>query len=308
MVSPILETMPSDTIRVAIIGLGKMGTLHLHTCQRLPGLSVSAVVDSDPQKEAVAQSRGVPFFRTCDDLPGQVDAAIVATPANEHVACATFLAAARIHCLVEKPLAMNVADSKRLVAIAAQHRVVLAVGHSERFNVGVSHARKALATNVRHMEVFRMAPWSAASAVGVDVVQDLMIHDLDWVVHGLGEIPRNVKIRNAQWHKGKLACVSCTLDFASGRRVGLTASHLARARLREALLYLDDGAIDTINLDAMPTGSDALTLQIRAFLAAINGKTSGIATGREILSAMALSDSIRANCEGTRCAGAETLG
>jgi len=310
MVSQILETAPDRRLRFAIVGLGRMGRLHLQTCRRFSDISIVAGVDRDETKADVAALHGVPFFRTGAELPDHVDAAIIATPAGQHVGCTLPLLAAGIHCLVEKPLAMNFEDSNRLVTAAAQHKVVLAVGHSERFNIGVNHAQRALAADIRHVEAFRMASLSATSPGDVDVVQDLMVHDLDWVMNGLGELPRKVSIRDARWRRGMLSYVSCELDFNSGARVGLTASSMAAIRLREILLHLADGDIDVVNLDSpsMSMDCDALTLQTRAFLAAMAGKASGIATGKDVLSVMALSDRIRASCEGTLCADVETSG
>ena len=301
MAAQILGRALGNRLRLAIVGLGKMGRLHLRTWQKFSDVSITVVVDTDPGKAACPETHHLSFLRHFGDLYGKVDAAIIATPAREHVACAAALLGKGIHCLVEKPLAVDYADSAQLVSIAARCGTVLAVGHSERFNPGVRYAQNALTTDIRRVEVFRMGPLARGTLGDADVVQDLMIHDLDWVIDGLRELPREFRIRDARWHRSALSCVSCELLFSRGKRVGLTASSMTSVRRREIQLFLNNGAIHFVDLDSPPNPcrADPLTLQAAAFLAAVGGQVSGIATGVDALAAIALGDEIRALCRNT---------
>lgn len=297
MVAHILGRGPGGTLRLGIVGLGHMGRLHLRTWQACADVTIAALVDADDARRP-AGMHGSPFFRDCTALLGRIDAAVIATPAAAHAGCALPLLAAGIHCLIEKPLAITPAEGAQLVAAAARHAAILAVGHSERFNPGVRRARLAIAGDVRRTEVFRMASAGGTRPRDADVVQDLMVHDLDWIIDGLGESPHAVRVRDARWHRGTLSLVSCALSFSRGRQVGLTASRQAGARSRKVVLNPASGSQDVIDLDSSGTAAedDPLTLQAAAFLAAIAGRSSGIATGTDALAVMALGDRIRADC------------
>lgn len=293
---------PDAPLRLAVVGLGKMGRLHVRSLQRLADVTIAALVDTDVGTSGWTKQQGLAYFPSLDALLGRVDAAIIATPADEHVGCAVPLLAAGIHCLVEKPLAMTLDDSKRLVEIAGRNKAVLAVGLSERFNAAVGRARTAMAAGGSRMEAYRMAPPPATGVTDADVVQDLLVHDLDWVIDGLAKHPLDYKVREARWIEGILSYVSCELSFPDGIHVGLTASRMAAARRREIHLHLSDGRTDVLDFDSFhdQTGGDPLTLQARAFVAAIGGGTSRIASGRKVLAVMALGDRIRASCADQR--------
>lgn len=299
MVAPISERSPEEKLHLAIVGLGKMGQLHWRTWRRFSDVDITAVVDTDPLAALWAQEQGIPFFRDTAELVGRVDAAVIATPAARHVSNALPLLDAGIHCLVEKPIAIEWADGERLVASAARHGAVLAIGHSERFNPGVQRAREATACALERIEVFRMAPLQSSFSTDADVVQDLMIHDLDWVTFLLGRMPCGVQVTEARRLDGCLSYVSCELTFTRRARVMLTASRVEKESRREVFVHGADGRMRTINLSigSNPPAPDPLTLQARAFLDALAGKSSEIAMGTEALAVMRLGDRIRTDCE-----------
>jgi predicted dehydrogenase len=286
-------------LRVGIVGLGKMGQLHWRTFRRFSGVAISALVDTDPAAARWARNQGIPFFRNKEDLIGRVDAAVIATPAGQHVLCTLPLLHAGIHCLVEKPIAIESSDGERLVAAAAHHGAVLAIGHSERFNPGVQRVRDAPASALKRVEVFRMVPLRLSSNTDLDVVQDLMIHDLDWVIHWLGQMPRSFQVRDARWLDGHLSYVSCELCFPCSIQIVLTASCQETIGRRELLVHDADGTTRAISLSigSDPFTPDPLTHQARAFLGALRGQASAIATGEEGLRVTKLGGRIRARCE-----------
>lgn len=299
MLMPVPGQDSGEKLRLGIVGLGRMGLLHWRTWRRFSDVEITALVDTDPALAVWAGEQGIAFFRNGAELVGRVDAAVIATPAGEHVSCALPLLAAGIHCLVEKPIALDVADGERLVAAAARHGALLAIGHSERFNPGVRRVRDANASAPGRIEVFRMAPVRSSGNADADVVQDLMVHDLDWVINLLAQMPSSFRVNDARWLDGVLSYVSCELSFVQNVQVVLTASRLETVGRREVLVHGTRGRTRAINLsiDSGSAALDPLSLQAHAFLAALQGKASLIATGREALLVTELADRIRAQCE-----------
>lgn len=299
---------PTRKLRLAIVGLGKMGLLHWRTWQAIPDVQLIAAVDTDARKFLWNQGELVMGYPKSEDLIGRIDAAVIATPPDQHLPTALPLLNAGIHCLIEKPLALSVTDSTQLIAAAAMHRARLAVGHSERFNPAIQRASEILYGNVRCIEVFRMAtPGFGAEA---DVVHDLMVHDLDWLVSALAQVPASIRILDVQRGGSSLSRVSCELIFANGLAVQVTSSRIEKKRRRELVLHRASGETLRMNLDheSFQAGKDPLTLQAYAFLDLLRGKRSTVATGAEILQVMAIGEKIRAACMATEsCDAGDTV-
>lgn len=300
MVAEGLRRQRDTRLRVGIVGLGKMGALHLQTWQRLSQVSLTALADCNPARADWAKAQGCVFCSDSHELAPYIDIAIIATPTWAHLESTLPLLAAGVHCLVEKPLALDFAVSRKMVASARQHQVLLAVGHSERFNPAIHLARAALAEEPDAMEIIRMVPRPSASAADSDVVQDLMVHDLDWLLAEFGQAPSTIHILEKRRSGEQLSHVSCELVFP-GRKVRLTASCLNGTRRREIRLPQASGGCRVINLDpGFPQqGPDALTRQALAFLQALQGAPSDIALGEDVLTVMNLSDQIRRRCATT---------
>lgn len=287
-------------LRLAIVGLGKMGQLHCATWRRIPGVRLTALVDSDPAMATWAAEQGVAFANDCRALHGTIDLAVIATPSAQHLESALPLLEAGIHCLVEKPLALDFAACRQLVSAAQQRGVLLAVGHSERFNPAIHLARNALSGPASQAEVVRAVPRPrTAQTSDCDVVQDLMVHDLDWLIDAFGPPQEDICVLAWRSQHGQLSHVRCQLTFAAGRRVDLTACREGDRRQRQVLLRDSDAQARVINLD-VPRPShepDALTRQALAFLQALDGKPSPIALGRHALAVMDIGDRIRRGCQ-----------
>lgn len=299
MIAPSPGEDTKEKLRLGIVGLGRMGLLHWRTWRRFAEVDITALVDVDPAVALWAKEQQIPFFRNESDLTGQVDAAVIATPARHHMSCTLPLLHAGIHCLVEKPIALAAVDGERLVAAAACHGAFLGIGHSERFNPGVRRVCDATASAPRRIEVFRMTLLRLSGNADADVVQDLMVHDLDWVINLLGQMPSDFCVKDARRVAGSLSYVRCELRFARNVRVVLTASCVEAVGRREVLVHGGRGDTRAISLsiDSGSSVPDPLTQQARAFLDALQGKSSNIATGREAVLVMELADRIRAQCE-----------
>lgn len=285
--------------RVAIVGLGKMGRLHYSAWQRLPDARLTTLVDCNPEQVDWASAQGMSCLDNVQALPGTVEVAVIATPSDRHVDCALPLLESGIHCLVEKPLALTFAGCRQLIEASRRSGALLAVGHSERFNPALHLARSALSGHAPCVEVIRAAPNTQGSPRSdSDVVQDLMIHDIDWLLDTLGAPESDVSVLEWRRQGGQLSHVRCQLSFADGRRVNLTACRESSTRQRQVTLFDGEVANRVIDLDVRYASHepDALTRQAQAFLMALRGEPSPIALGSQALEAVLLGERIRNGC------------
>src|SRR5262245_25130509 len=169
-----------NKIRAAVIGVGYLGRFHAQKYAQIPGCELVAVVDGrEDARNAVAaevKSRAVADYR---ELLGKVDAVSVVTPTPAHFEIAEAFLSAGAHVLVEKPITETPAQARQLIATAAKHHRILQVGHLERFNAAILAAEPHISAP-RFMECVRLAPFKERGT-DVNVVLDLMIHDIDLV-------------------------------------------------------------------------------------------------------------------------------
>ncbi|WP_157715178.1 Gfo/Idh/MocA family protein [Pseudomonas sp. PB120] len=289
-------TSLNKPLRLGIVGLGKMGRLHCKSWRQVPGIQLRALVDNDPGKAEWAAEQGCEFFSDSRALLGKVDLAVIATPSSEHLGSALPLLEGRIHCLVEKPLALDFAACRQLVLAAQQHQVLLAVGHSERFNPAIQLAQQALAGPVSRADILRVVPRLMAGMADTDVVLDLMVHDIDWLLDTLGEPGGEIRILEHRRSAGQLSHVRCELAFAGGKRVNLTACREDQVRRQVILHGPDESRIIDLDQTGLSHQPDALTRQALAFVQSLGGRRSAIALGRDALAVMDLSERIRQHC------------
>ena len=224
-----------EAVRVAVVGVGSMGANHARIYSGLKGVDLVAVVDPDPDRARhVAELYGGTPMTSCAGLEGQVDAATVAVPSADHAAVGLDLLARGIDCLIEKPLATNPGEGQALVEAAAAHDRMLLVGHIERFNPAVDQLAQILRDGppVLAVEARRMSAVSAR-VTDVDVIADLMIHDLDIVLGLLGTEVVDVAARGAMVEGGRADdYVTALLTFATGSLASLTASRVTQNQIR----------------------------------------------------------------------------
>lgn len=259
-------------LRLAVVGLGPMGLHHARAIADVPGARLCAVADTDRARaDAAAHEFACCAVHDARELVGTVDAAIIATPPASHAAVAVPLLNAGIACLVEKPLALSDADCAAITAAAAH--AVVAVGHIERFNPATEalFAAGLDGAAIRALTARRFSP-AAGRQVPVDVVSDMMIHDLD-IVLALKNSP--VVALTAEGVPD--AHATATLRFTDGSTASLAADRKAASRVRELLL---DTAAGPVRLDFMArtvmrgaaslpvTAHDALRAEIGDFVRA----------------------------------------
>jgi len=230
-------------LRVAVVGAGAFGRNHLRVYRELQNaghdVQLVAVVDQDAAVAAEAAAKfGVPGFNNvaaCLSAVGGLDAASVCVPTVHHATAAEPLLASGVDLLIEKPLAASLADADRILELARRHGRVVQTGHLERFNPAVTAARRHL-NRPMFFEAHRLSIFTARS-LDVDVVLDLMIHDLD-IVLSLVESPvREVRAVGLPVLSNKVDIANVRLEFENGCVANFTASRVSTERVRKLRFF-----------------------------------------------------------------------
>jgi len=225
-------------LRVGVIGVGHLGRHHVRLLSAMDGVDVVGVVDTKPGRaEEVARQHGVPVSETAG-LHDAVDAVTVAVPTEAHVDVAVPFLERGVAVLVEKPLASSVDGADRLLAAAARGGAMLAAGHTERFNPAVRTALP-LVSNPRFVEVHRLGAFPERS-LDIDVVFDLMIHDLDLLLAAVGSEVTRIEAVGVNVLTPRTDIANARLRFASGCIANVTASRISRERVRRVRFFQTD--------------------------------------------------------------------
>jgi len=223
-------------LRVAVVGAGVFGRHHVRIVKQSTHAELVGVVDPDAQRaQAIAAEFGCPVVPSLEDLIGRADAAIVAAPTFAHAPIGCTLLENGIDVMVEKPIAADLAGARRLVETAAAHNRILQVGHLERFNPAVAALQKARTVPL-FFEIHRLSLFSPRS-LDVDVVLDLMIHDLDIVLSMVDSEPTEIRAAGIRILSEKVDIANVRLEFPSGCVANLTASRVSTERVRKLRLF-----------------------------------------------------------------------
>jgi predicted dehydrogenase len=224
------------SLRIAVIGVGHLGKHHARILATLPGATLVAVVDKNqPRAEEIAAAHGTQPLVDYRDLIGRVDAVTVAVPTEQHADVAIPFLEAGAAVLVEKPMASTLSAADAMMAAARGSGVVLAVGHTERFNPAVA-AAQALLTDPRFIEVHRLGAFPERS-LDIDVVFDLMIHDLDVVLALVRSEVEAIEAVGVPVLTGRVDIANVRLRFANGCIANITASRISRDRVRKIRFF-----------------------------------------------------------------------
>ncbi len=225
-----------NPIRVAVVGAGAFGRNHVRVLHESAKAQLAGVVDIIPDHASAAAAQfGCAIFTSHTDLIGKVDAAIVAVPTSSHAAVGCELMEAGIDVLVEKPIAPDRESAERLIDTAERYGRILMIGHLERFNPGVM-ALKKIVTHPLFFEVHRLSLFSPRS-LDIDVVLDLMIHDLDIVLDMVGQAPEEIRAAGIRVLSEKVDIANVRLAFPTGCIANLTASRVSTERVRKLRLF-----------------------------------------------------------------------
>jgi predicted dehydrogenase len=225
----------SEALRVAVAGVGHLGKHHARILAALPGVTLVGVADPDTARAAeIAAAHGTQPFADATALP-PVDAVIVATPTETHAAVAAPLLARGVSVLVEKPLTRTIEEADMLLDLAGRHGAVLGVGHSERFNPAVIAALPHV-TAPGFVEVHRLSGFTERS-LDIDVVFDLMIHDLDVLLAAVGSEVTQIEAVGVPVLSPRIDIANVRLTFASGCIANLTASRISFDTVRKVRFF-----------------------------------------------------------------------
>lgn len=231
-----------QTINVAVVGVGAFGRNHARVYHQLgqqdQGVRLAAIVDADVARaDAVAREYGARAFGSIEQLitRNEIQAASVAVPTIHHLGVARQLLEAGIDVLIEKPVAFSLAEADELIAVAKRQQRIAQVGHLERFNPAV-RATLPLITRPMFFEVHRLSVFTPRS-LDVDVVLDLMIHDLDIVLSFVNSPVKEVRAVGLPILSGKVDIANVRMEFESGCVANFTASRVSTERVRKLRFF-----------------------------------------------------------------------
>lgn len=224
------------TIRVGVIGVGYLGKFHANIYAQMPAVELVGVVDADQQRaDSIAAQTNSKSYRHLEDLLERVDAVSVVVPTSAHEHVAVQLLEQGIHMLLEKPIAMTYDSGLKIVELAKKRDLILQIGHLERFNAGVMALAHCL-TRPRFIEAHRMGAF-VARASDIDVVSDLMIHDIDIILSLVKSKITDIAAVGTPVLTDHVDIANARLTFASGVVANVTASRVSDKPLRRIRVF-----------------------------------------------------------------------
>src|SRR5580700_426461 len=308
-------------IRVAVVGTGEFGRNHARVYREMDGVELVGVLDRDAARaETITQEFGTRAFKAIEELQGAVDAASVAVPTVAHAEVGCRLMAMGIDVLVEKPMAASLAEADVLIETARRHQRILQVGHVERFNPAVI-AVEPILNRPLFFEVHRLGVFTSRS-LDVEVIYDLMIHDLDILLALVKEPVTEVKAVGIPVLTDKVDIAHARIEFAGGAVANVTASRVSTERVRKMRFFqhheyisLDYARRDALRVGVKKPGPqpefgfeklaapavEPLRAELEAFAAAVRTrvapKTDGVAGRAALELASRVMQSIREHDE-----------
>src|SRR5207237_419794 len=226
----------SKKIRVAVVGAGEFGRNHARVYRELDGVELVGVFDENPERAAAVAAEFQTLVLTrLEELPGRAEAASVAVPTVAHAEVGCRLLEMGLDVLVEKPMAVNLAEADTLLHAAKKNGRILQVGHVERFNPAVI-AVEPILNRALFFEVHRLGVFTPRS-LDVDVIYDLMIHDLDILLALVNEPVMEVKAVGIPVLSDKVDIAHARLEFAGGAVANVTASRVSTERVRKMRFF-----------------------------------------------------------------------
>ena len=319
-------------LRVAVVGAGEFGRNHARVYREMDSVELIAVVDQNAVRaQAIAQEFGTQAFKRIEDLQGVVDAATVAVPTVAHAEVGCRLMAMGVDLLVEKPMAASLAEADALLDAAQRHERILQVGHVERFNPAVI-AVEPIVNRPLFFEVHRLGVFTPRS-LDVEVIYDLMIHDLDILLALVQEPITEVKAVGIPVLTDKVDIAHARLEFAGGAVANVTASRVSTERVRKMRFFqqheyisLDYARRDALRVGVKKPGPqpefafeklaapavEPLRAELEAFAAAVRSRvaprTDGFAGRAALDLAGRVMESIREHDERVQPVGKGTVG
>ncbi|MDP7641220.1 MAG: Gfo/Idh/MocA family oxidoreductase [Alphaproteobacteria bacterium] len=314
---------------MGVAGVGYFGKFHAAKIAAAPGAELVAVADSDGARaHKVAALHGATGCADARDMAGQIDAVAIAVPTRAHFEVAQAFLEAGVHVLLEKPIADNLDDAGRLIALAAEKELVLQIGHLPRFSGAAEFLRRRL-DNPLFIESLRIAPFKPRGT-DVSVVLDLMIHDLDFILSLVRAPIASIDAAGAAVFSDSEDIANARVKFENGCIANITASRISLKTERQMRIFQPDayiavdfdkrktrivgkksaGPIAGLSDVAMQEESyeevDELEREVEAFIAAVRDGAPPVVSGedglRALEAALGVADSLKANWQIVRAA------
>ncbi|MDO8432013.1 MAG: Gfo/Idh/MocA family oxidoreductase [Candidatus Binatus sp.] len=303
-------------LRAAVIGAGRLGTLHARKYAAIPGVTVAHVVDIDRDRAAqVAAEVGASPLTDYRELAGAVDLVTVASPGITHHEIASAMLSSGIDVLLEKPMATTLAEARQLADLASSGGRILQIGHLERFNPAVVRLH-SLVKNPRFVECHRLAPFTERGT-DVDVVLDLMVHDLDVIMSVAPSEVASLEAVGVAILTDRIDLANARIRFRSGLIANLVTSRVSARRERKIRFFQPDAYISvdyearriqiyrksppspgsnfpTISAEQIDLAeSDPLADEVRSFVDAVRTRATPAVSADDGLRVMELSERIK---------------
>ncbi len=309
----------SGPIRTAVIGVGYLGRFHAQKYAQLEGCDLVGVVDKDlARAQFVGKELSVPFYQGCDALLNRVDAVSIAVPTKDHYQLAKIFMEHGVHVLVEKPFTATLDQARELISLSHSHRVHLQVGHLERFNIVFSEFQ-GLVDCPQYIECIRISKFRKRGT-DIDVILDLMIHDIDLVLTLLKQEPVAVDSVGTSVLTSEVDLANARMKFSNGCVTNFVASRVSdkserKMRIFQKGLYLslDYGTGNVRKLEINPGDqlqdddlkpkefqlekNDSLLEEIRSFILSIQHQSPPLVTAEAGLKTMEVAWKIKSQMQ-----------
>ncbi|HOV89477.1 MAG TPA: Gfo/Idh/MocA family oxidoreductase [Syntrophorhabdaceae bacterium] len=302
------------SLRICLVGAGYMGRIHLEKLLGFEDVRISGIIDIDNSLGlSLSETYNVPFFKDFHETAGISDAVVISSPTDTHYEIARYFMENGIHVFIEKPMARNMAEASSLVDIARDRGVVLQIGHLERFNpafrMAVDFIKKPLMIESR-----RTGPYTGRST-DIDVVMDLMIHDIDLMLCIVDKRVKKVMDASGLKFINKSVDVATSfLEFENGSLAILHANRVSTKRERVFTVFEDDRIIsidllngsvsinsktsDKIEISEYNAGKiDSVKEELKEFIHAISGRGMPTVSGTDGVNAIEIAEMIRKSLE-----------
>ena len=300
--------MVNNKIRIGVIGLGYLGKFHYQKYKANKHVNLTSVVDTDKENYSIIKGKDVLMFEKYQDIVDKVDAVSIVTPTVTHYKLAKYFLDNKIHVLLEKPMTETVAQAKKLNAIAKKNKCVLQIGHLEQFNPAIRKLRKS-ACKPKFIEVHRLCQFNPR-ANDVDVVLDLMIHDIDIVLSIVNKKIESIEVSGKKILTNLTDIANVRIKFKDNIVANLTASRISTKNERKMRIFSNNSyySIDFINnklkkihkdkrnsfkvTDFNFKKTDVLDDEINNFINTCLGKEKSMTTGNSGLEALIVAKKI----------------
>ena len=298
-----------NAIRTAVVGVGYLGKFHAQKYAAIENSQLIGVADNNIENaQRIAAELGVEAFGDYKDLFGKIDAVSIVTPTTLHHKIAKEFLCQGIHVLVEKPITVTPEEARDLISTAKEHNCILQVGHLERFNAAMLDLDKVL-LNPRFIEAHRLAPFKPR-ATDVDVILDLMIHDIDIILSTVRSELINIDVSGTKVLSNSTDIANARLTFANGCVANVTASRISLKSERKMRVFQPDaylsvdfqnrifsyhkkgdgemfpGVPDINSTENIYEDGDALKTEIAAFINCVQQGTEPLVSGEDGLRAL----------------------